>query len=94
MKVKLEQAITARDLGTASASQFIVIDPALLPTKPTKPNRPQLVLAGLAVGLFLGFVTVLLKELLDTTVRTPRDIEVYQKPVIAFITDGQLDHRD
>jgi capsular polysaccharide biosynthesis protein len=34
-------------------------------------------------------VAVILKELLDTTVRSPRDVEVYQKPVIAFITDGQ-----
>ena len=89
MKVKLEQAITSRDLGTSGANQFIIIDPALLPIKPTKPNRPQLMFAGLILGLFFGLVTVILKELLDTTVRTPRDVEVYQKPVIAFITDGQ-----
>ena len=89
MKVKLEQAITSRDLGTSGANQFIIIDPALLPIKPTKPNRPQLMFAGIIVGLFFGLIAVILKELLDTTVRTPRDVEVYQKPVIAFISDGR-----
>ncbi len=89
MKVKLEQAITSRDLGSGSQNQFLIIDPALLPVKPTKPNRPQLIVAGMLIGLFFGLVAVIVKELLDTTVRTPRDVEVFQKPVIAFITDGR-----
>lgn len=89
LKIKLEQARTSRDLGTGGTNQFIIIDPALLPVKPSKPNRPQLIFAGLMIGLFFGIVTVILKEMLDTTIRTPRDVEVYQKPVIAFITDGR-----
>jgi uncharacterized protein involved in exopolysaccharide biosynthesis len=89
MKVKLEQAITSRDLGTGGANQFIIIDPALLPIKPTKPNRPQLIVAGMLLGIFFGMAAVILKELLDTTVRSPRDVEVFQKPVIAFIADGR-----
>lgn len=89
MKVKLEQAMTTRDLGRTASNQFIIIDPPLVPTKPTKPNRPLLVLGGLFVGLFFGFVSVVVKEMLDTTIRSPRDIEVYHKPVIAFITEGR-----
>jgi capsular polysaccharide biosynthesis protein len=81
--------MTSRDLGTGGANQFIIIDPALLPIKPTKPNRPQLIAAGVLLGLFFGLAAVILKELLDTTVRTPRDVEVFQKPIIAFITDGR-----
>ncbi len=88
MKVKLEQAIMTRDLGSGGENQFMIIDPALLPLKPSKPNRLQLAIAGLALGIFFGLVAIILKEMLDTTVRTPRDIEIYQKPVIAFITDG------
>ncbi|HLF14999.1 MAG TPA: Wzz/FepE/Etk N-terminal domain-containing protein [Bacteroidota bacterium] len=88
MKVKLEQAITTRDLGLNASNQFIIIDPPLVPTVPTQPNRPMLILGGLAVGLFLGFLSVVFKELLDTTIRTPKDIESYQKPVIAFITES------
>ncbi len=89
MKIKLEQAMTSRDLGRSASNQFIILDPPLVPTKPTKPNRPLLVLGGLFLGLFFGFVSVVVKEMLDTTIRSPRDIEVFQKPVIAFISEGQ-----
>jgi polysaccharide biosynthesis transport protein len=88
MKLKLEQAQTARDLGQKGASQFVIIDPAQVPTSPSKPNRIQLILGGFGFGLFLGFITVVLKEMLDTTLRRARDIEIYRKPVIAFITEG------
>jgi succinoglycan biosynthesis transport protein ExoP len=88
MKVKLEQAITSRDLGRNASNQFIIIDPPLVPTVPTQPNRPMVILGGFAVGLFLGFLIVIFKELLDTTIRSPRDIETYQKPVIAFIAES------
>jgi len=88
MTLKLEQAQTARDIGTTGASHFNIIDPAVVPTKPTKPNREHIILGGFIVGLFLGIVAMTLKELLDTTLRAPRDIEIYEKPVIALITDG------
>jgi uncharacterized protein involved in exopolysaccharide biosynthesis len=89
MKIKLEQAITTRDLGRTAANQFMIIDPPLVPTQPTSPNRPMVILGGIFVGLFLGFVSVIVKELLDTTIRTPRDVEVYGKPVIAFISENR-----
>lgn len=88
MKVKLEQAKTSRDLGSKGANQFIIIDPPLVPSTPSKPNRFNIILSGFALGLFIGFLSVIIRELLDTTVRQPKDIEVYQKPVIAFITEG------
>ena len=93
MKVKLEQAVTARDLGNKGANQFIILDPPQVPTQPSKPNRIQIIIAGIFVGLFIGGITAILREMLDTTVRVPRDIEIYQKPVIAFITEGE-DHRN
>jgi len=48
----------------------------------------MIILGGLGLGIFIGFLSVVIKEMFDTTVRVSRDIEVYQKPVIAFITDG------
>lgn len=89
MKVKLEQARTNRDLGTGKSSRFIVIDPALVPTLPAKPNRALIVAGGFILGLFLGILSVFVVEIIDTTVRTPRDIEIYKKPVIAYIPDGR-----
>ncbi len=88
MKVKLEQAQTTRDLGTKAANQFIILDPALVPVHPSKPNRLLIVLGGVFFGLFIGFVGAIIKEMVDTTVRVPHDIEVYRKPVIAFIIEG------
>jgi len=88
MKIKLEQARTTRDLGSHAAYQFNIIDPALVPTEATKPNRTLIVVAGFGLGLGLGFILVILSELFDTTVRTSKDIEFYQKPVIALIPEG------
>jgi len=87
MKVKLEQAYTTRDLGRQGAKQFIILDPAIVPTKPTKPNRTLIIFGGLVLGLILGFLSATTVEFFDTTIRTARDIEVYQKPVIAYIPE-------
>lgn len=91
MKVKLEQARTSRDLSLKSANQFVIIDPPIVPAKPTKPNRPVIIFGGLGVSIFLGFLLVMLTELFDSTIRIPKDIEIYQKPIIAFIGEGDND---
>ena len=91
MKVKVEQARTTRELGMKTGNQFIILDPPLVPTQPSKPNRKQIALVGFALSLFLGFLAVIVRELLDTTIRTRKDIELYRKPVIAYISDGDDD---
>jgi len=88
MKVKLEQAITTRDLGKNASNQFIVIDPPLIPKTPTKPNRVLIIVNGFILGIVVGGIFIIIMELIDTTIRSPRDMEVYHKPIIAFITDG------
>lgn len=89
MKVKLEQARTARDLGSRGAAQFVVIDPPLVPAKPAKPNRPLIILAGIGCGCLLGFIAVAAGELLDNRIRDSRDMEAFQKRVIAFLPNGR-----
>ncbi len=91
MKVRLEQAKASRDLGYKTGHQFVILDPPHLPTTPTKPKKRQLILAGFGIGIFLGFISVILRELFDTTIRSRRDIEIYQKPIIAYISDGNDD---
>lgn len=85
MKVKLEQAQTTRDLGSRGANQYMILDPALVPSKPTKPNRVLIIGGGVGLGLLLGILSVIAAELFDTRVRAATDIERYHKPVIAFI---------
>ncbi len=70
MKVKLEQAKTAVDLGNKGAAQFIILDPPLIESHPTKPNRMmKITQGGLGIGIFIGFLSAVLKEMFDTTVR-------------------------
>ncbi len=85
MKVKLEQARTTRDLGEKGADQYVVIDPPQLPTSPAKPNKLLLIGGGSLLGIFIGFVSAGLTELFDTRIRTDKDIEVYDKPILAYL---------
>ncbi len=87
MKIKLEQAKTTRDLGKNAKEQFVVIDPPVTPQEPSEPNRVMLVGGGLGLGLFLGLVAAVIAELLDTTIRRPQDLEKFNKPVVAFISE-------
>ena len=61
--------------GDITANNISIIDRAVPPTKPSKPNLPiNLALAAL-LGLGLGVVVVLALEALDETVATPDDVE-------------------
>lgn len=90
MKVKLEQAKTTRDLGKEARNQFVVIEPPVVPDEPAKPNTIMLMGGGLGLGLFLGLIVAAVAELLDTTIRRPQDIKEFQKPVVAYISKGEV----
>ncbi len=85
MKMKLEQARTTRDLGQKSSAQIVVINPPILPTTPSKPNRELIIGMGIAMGLFTGILAVGMAEIIDTRIRTPKDLEVFGKPIIAYL---------
>ena len=85
MKIKLEQAQTSRDLGENGAREFVVIDPPQVPTSPAKPNRPLLIGGAFSLGLILGLFAAGAAEMFDATIRTPMDVEIYEKPVLAFL---------
>lgn len=57
--------------------QFLVMDPANLPQRPTFPNRPLFALGGLAAGIGLGLGIALLLEVRDKSLRSDKDVEFF-----------------
>ena len=55
--------------------QFKILDPAVLPEKPIKPNRNKILLAGGLLGIALGFGLAWFRESLDQSFRTVSDLE-------------------
>jgi succinoglycan biosynthesis transport protein ExoP len=83
MLQKLKEAgITA---GLRS-SNIRVVDPALIPAGPSRPNKTRNVMLSILVGLIGGIGLALLREYLDNTVKTPDDIETLTRlPSLAIV---------
>lgn len=72
MLQKLKEAgITA---GLRS-SNIRVVDPALVPTSPSRPQKMRNILLSVLVGLVGGIGLALFREYLDNTVKSPDDVE-------------------
>jgi hypothetical protein len=68
------------------AEQFMVLDPARLPTKPWKPNRPLLLIMGLSLGLAVGGGLVFLAETLHRSFHSTAELkQVSNVPVLSTI---------
>jgi capsular exopolysaccharide synthesis family protein len=66
--------------------QFVILDPAVIPEKPIKPNRDKILLIGGVLGLVLGFGLTLFRESLDKSFRTVSKVEDYLGiPVVATL---------
>ncbi len=81
-RVQYDQAVANR--GRAETGDIIealskgerisVIEQAVPPAEPTSPNRPKLAIAGMGAGVMMGFGFIALLELLNTSIRRPKDI--------------------
>jgi len=68
------------------AEQFMVLDPARLPTEPWKPNRPLLLIMGLGLGLTVGGGLVFLAEMLDRSFHSTAELKQFSNlPVLSAI---------
>jgi hypothetical protein len=83
---KLETEISINMDKKQKGERFQIIDPARLPEKPVFPNTKMLFLLALVVGPNIGLGLVFLLEYLDTSFRSPKDIEsVLGFPVLATV---------
>jgi polysaccharide chain length determinant protein (PEP-CTERM system associated) len=81
-----ENSGIASKLEADQAERFRVIEPAQVPTKPFRPNRPQFIYLGALFGLGLGIGLVGLFEYRDSSLRSDADVlAALGLPVLAMI---------
>lgn len=78
-----------RQEGVESGLQPLkVVEPAVDPTRPVRPNRPLLLLVGAGVGLLLGLALAVLLDWLDDSISDPSDVErCLRAPVVGTIVE-------
>jgi uncharacterized protein involved in exopolysaccharide biosynthesis len=82
MQAKVAENLEKRQ----KAEQFKVLDPALLPTNPWKPERRKILLVGLVLGFGVGCGAVLLVEYLDRSFHDPEDLkQSIDLPVLTIV---------
>ncbi|GAB7026170.1 XrtA system polysaccharide chain length determinant [Geotalea toluenoxydans] len=83
---EFSKQMEVEDKGTT----FRVVDPAVLPVKPTSPNRIAIILGGIAGGLAAAFGLVLLLDYYDESVKSLDGLKALGLPVLAVIPKMQI----
>jgi capsular exopolysaccharide synthesis family protein len=86
-----------KETGVAAAmkaSGIRVIDPAVPPLAPYKPNLNRSILTGCFAGMFLGVILVFLRERADRSLQQPGDAPFYLNvPELGVIPSAASDRR-
>ena len=83
LMTKLKETAISQGLRS---SNIRVVDPAMIPSTPTRPAKARNVALAFLVGLVGGIGLALLREYLDNTVKTPDDIETLARlPSLAVV---------
>ena len=86
MEAQVSQGLEKDQYG----ERFTVVEPALLPEKPIKPNRMAIVLIGIVLGVGAGVGTVALLEFSDQSVRSAEALaQATSFPVLSVIPEIQ-----
>ena len=72
LQTKLKEAEISSGL---KSSNIRIIDPAMIPSTPSRPAKTRNIVLAFFVGLVGGIGLALLREYLDNTVKTPDDVE-------------------
>lgn len=83
-QIKLETSNVVQSLkselsGQLKGNNVRVVDPALVPTFPSKPNKRMALLLGFVGGLLAGLLMAYIIELLDQSIRSQANIETRLK---------------
>lgn len=84
MEAKVARGLEKEQMG----ERFTLIDPARLPEKPVRPNRPVILLIGLIFGIGAGMGTAALQEAGDHSAHQSEDLQkAFTLPVLAEIPE-------
>lgn len=79
------------------SSNIRVVDPAMIPSFPSRPAKARNIALAFLVGLVGGIGLALLREYLDNTVKTPDDIETLSRlpslAVVPMFADAAIANR-
>lgn len=82
----LQKHEEARIAKASTISNINIVDPAIAPNKPIKPNKAQNLLLGLIIGLALGVGLAFFQEYLDDTIKNTDQVkQVMGMPLLAVI---------
>ena len=83
---RLLQSIKIDLSGQFSANNIRIIDEAVIPDKPYRPNKILNLVIGLFAGLVLGIILSLLSEILNQTVKSANEVEeILKLPLLGFV---------
>jgi capsular exopolysaccharide synthesis family protein len=89
LETKLKEAQISSGL---KSSNIRIVDPAMVPSTPSRPAKTRNIALAFLVGLVGGIGLALLREYLDNTVKTPDDVETLARlpslAVVPAFTDG------
>ncbi|MDX1764891.1 MAG: GNVR domain-containing protein [bacterium] len=85
--MRYEEARISKQLEfSQGGTRFHVIEPAIVPIRPIKPNVLHFLGAAMALGCGAGASLIMIKEYMDTSTRGVRETEsVYNLPVLATV---------
>jgi capsular exopolysaccharide synthesis family protein len=79
------QSTEQTDVNGKPVVKLTVIHPATVPGAPIKPSKTINIGLGLLIGLLVGVGLVVMRDVLDNTVKGPEDFEALGAPVLGYV---------